>query len=80
MFGEVTHGIRFDTVHRLIKIDPERIQIRREIRAGEAGFASGGQGQRKKLPVKTERKPGPNEPCPCGSGKKYKYCCSGKNS
>jgi SEC-C motif-containing protein len=26
----------------------------------------------------TARKPGRNEPCPCGSGKKYKHCCLGK--
>ena len=26
-------------------------------------------------PVKAEKKPGRNEPCPCGSGKKYKKCC-----
>jgi hypothetical protein len=26
-------------------------------------------------PARSERKPGPNEPCPCGSGKKYKKCC-----
>ena len=30
------------------------------------------------LPITAERKPGRNEPCPCGSGKKYKKCC-GKN-
>ena len=33
---------------------------------------------KKPEPVKTERKPGRNDPCPCGSGKKYKKCC-GKN-
>ncbi len=26
----------------------------------------------------TDRKPGRNDPCPCGSGEKYKRCCSGK--
>jgi hypothetical protein len=29
----------------------------------------------KKVPVKVERAPGRNDPCPCGSGKKYKRCC-----
>ena len=29
----------------------------------------------KKEPVKSEKKVGRNEPCPCGSGKKYKNCC-----
>jgi hypothetical protein len=27
------------------------------------------------LTINTPRKPGPNEPCPCGSGRKYKKCC-----
>lgn len=27
------------------------------------------------IPVRTEKKVGRNEPCPCGSGKKYKRCC-----
>ena len=35
---------------------------------------SGGEGQQKKEPVKVGRKVGRNEPCPCGSGKKYKNC------
>jgi len=30
---------------------------------------------RKSQPVRTEQKVGRNEPCPCGSGKKYKKCC-----
>ena len=29
----------------------------------------------KKQPVKAEHKVGRNDPCPCGSGKKYKVCC-----
>ncbi len=30
------------------------------------------------VPVRVEKKPGRNEPCPCGSGKKYKKCCGAK--
>ena len=29
-------------------------------------------------PIKGERAPGRNDPCPCGSGKKYKKCCGAK--
>ena len=29
-------------------------------------------------PIKAEQAPGRNDPCPCGSGKKYKRCCAGK--
>ena len=38
--------------------------------------AGAGQAQ---MPVRVEKKVGRNEPCPCGSGKKYKNCC-GKNA
>ncbi|MCK4676717.1 MAG: SEC-C domain-containing protein [Bacteroidales bacterium] len=31
-------------------------------------------------PAKSEKKVGRNEPCPCGSGKKYKYCHGNKNA
>lgn len=30
-------------------------------------------------PIHTDAKPGRNDPCPCGSGKKYKKCCEGKD-
>lgn len=29
-------------------------------------------------PVTVEQEPGRNDPCPCGSGKKYKYCCGAR--
>jgi uncharacterized protein YchJ len=32
---------------------------------------------RERKPVVAEKKPGPNEPCSCGSGKKFKKCCGG---
>ena len=35
-------------------------------------------GGEKPMPVRVEKKPGRNDPCPCGSGKKYKNCC-GRN-
>ena len=34
-----------------------------------------GDGSLKKAPVRSQNKVGPNDPCPCGSGKKYKKCC-----
>jgi len=40
--------------------------------------ASHGGGPVKKAPVKKEKKVGRNDPCPCGSGKKYKQCCGKK--
>jgi preprotein translocase subunit SecA len=29
-------------------------------------------------PIKSDAKPGRNDPCPCGSGRKYKQCCAKK--
>ncbi len=47
-----------------------------KLKTGRSDFAAGGpsQGQKKAEPVRVEKKTGRNEPCPCGSGKKYKHC------
>jgi preprotein translocase subunit SecA len=42
--------------------------------AQEAAGADAGEAHRETI-VRDERKVGPNEPCPCGSGRKYKKCC-----
>ena len=44
----------------------------------EAAAAGHAPGPAKPAPVRAEKKPGRNDPCPCGSGKKYKNCC-GRN-
>ncbi len=41
---------------------------------------SAGPGKRKAQPVKVEKTVGRNDPCPCGSGKKYKKCCGRRDS
>ncbi len=46
-----------------------------EARVAEARGGTGPEDARKRLPFKSERKVGRNDPCPCGSGKKYKKCC-----
>jgi len=47
-----------------------------KLQTGRTDFAAGGPraGQKKAEPVRVEKKTGRNEPCPCGSGKKYKHC------
>jgi len=42
--------------------------------AAESGTTGSGR-QTKKQPIRVEKTPGRNDPCPCGSGKKYKKCC-----
>ena len=49
---------------------------RRDIEAAEhAGAAGDGERKQKRQPVRAAPTVGRNEPCPCGSGKKYKHCC-----
>ncbi len=47
----------------------------RQAVAKETGTSGDGSDTKKKAPAKVGKKVGPNDPCPCGSGKKYKKCC-----
>jgi len=54
-------------------------EVKREKVARETGTAAS-RTVVKKQPVRNaEKKVGPNDPCPCGSGKKYKKCCMQKD-
>ncbi len=44
----------------------------------EEAVAGSGSAERVNRPVRVNQEPRRNEPCPCGSGKKYKHCCMGK--
>ena len=77
MFDAMIDTIREDTVKMLFlfKIrreeDTKRQQVARPLAAGR-----GGDGTVKQAPaIRKSEKVGRNEPCPCGSGKKYKKCC-----
>ena len=78
MFEEMNTLICEDTVRNLFHVRPQ-VQIQREMVATPV-TASHGDGTDSKKPVtkKAEEKVGRNDPCPCGSGKKYKNCCLGK--
>ncbi|MDR2683839.1 MAG: preprotein translocase subunit SecA [Prevotellaceae bacterium] len=52
------------------RTDMSKLQTRRE----DLAAAGGSYEQRSATPVKVEKRPGRNDPCPCGSGKKYKTC------
>jgi len=77
MFEELNHLIREDTVRRVyqtkVQVTPERVQTAKPTEARVAG-----DGPRQPRKVKPSQKVGRNDPCPCGSGKKYKNCC-GRN-
>ena len=77
MFEEMNESIREDTVKMLYHVyNPDNIQ-RKKV-AKEVNTVNPGTG--KKTPyVRKKEKIGRNDPCPCGSGKKYKNCC-GRNA
>ena len=54
------------------RTDMSRMQTRRDDLSASGGGESGG--PRQQAPAKVEKRPGRNDPCPCGSGKKYKNC------
>ena len=74
MFDEMTAGITEDTVRLLMHIQVEQ-KVEREQVAKVTG-TNKDEGASVKGPVRrTDKKIYPNDPCPCGSGKKYKNCC-----
>ncbi|MBQ3583151.1 MAG: preprotein translocase subunit SecA [Lachnospiraceae bacterium] len=73
MFGEMTEGIKEDTVKLLLHVKVEQ-KVEREQVAKVTGTNKDDTSVR--APKKREQdKVYPNDPCPCGSGKKYKQCC-----
>ncbi len=82
MFDGMIDAIREDTVRMIFLArvrtheEPKREQVARETSAAGAD-----DGTLKKQPErKSVKRPGMNDPCPCGSGKKYKRCCYLKDS
>ncbi len=84
LFDEMITMIRDDTVRMLLTVMPRPQTLQREqiAKPVTAGFAGSGDGTLKKKPVvkKASEKVGRNDPCPCGSGKKYKKCCGASGS
>lgn len=76
MFDEMTATIRENTVRMMLTIMPRRREdVERKAVAKVTATSSGGDDTVKSTPVRKGKKIGPNDPCPCGSGKKYKKCC-----
>ena len=75
MFDELIASIREDTVKMLLTVQirtsepPKREQVAKPLTTNQ------GDGTVKSTPAKKGHKVGRNDPCPCGSGKKYKKCC-----
>ena len=76
MFDEMTATIRENTVRMMLTIMPRRQEdVERKAVAKVTATSSGGDDTVKATPIRKGKKVGPNDPCPCGSGKKYKKCC-----
>ena len=76
MFNSMTNSIQEDTVRLLYHVHVEQ-KIEREQVAQVTGTNKDNSGPKKPV-QRTSEKVYPNDPCPCGSGKKYKQCC-GRN-
>ncbi len=86
MFMDMIQRFREETVSILLRIVPMRQEEvdameekRRRQQERELNMSHGGEEGAKKQPVRRKhKKVGRNQPCPCGSGKKYKKCCGRK--
>ena len=85
MFDAMVADIRERTVRTILSIQPaqqestvRRVQVAKPL---NEGFEGNGPASRKVVkrsgpePIRNTQTPGRNDPCPCGSGKKYKKCC-----
>jgi len=87
LFTELVQRIKYEAVKilHLVEFDftsPEEEEavvehIKEELESdiAEASLSSNAQAESKNQPLSGTKKPKRNEPCPCGSGKKYKNCC-----
>ncbi|MBO5896092.1 MAG: preprotein translocase subunit SecA [Clostridia bacterium] len=76
MFEEMTNGIREGTVDFVLQARIRKEQpVERKETVKITSTSGSSDGTVKKEPKKADKKPGRNDPCPCGSGKKYKKCC-----
>ena len=75
MFDEMISAIRDETVRRLYSVRIRKDEEVKRERVAKGMFENvGGDGTTKKKPVTKKIKVGRNDPCPCGSGQKWKKC------
>lgn len=71
MFQELIKSIKQDTIKYIFNVSINRIPQREKVAEPVTTNAEGSS----RKPIVKEEKVGRNDPCPCGSGKKYKKCC-----
>ncbi|MBO5320422.1 MAG: preprotein translocase subunit SecA [Ruminococcus sp.] len=79
MFDAMVEAIREDTIHMLltVKVRKDSMPEREQVAKPDAPNAGAGDGSFTNQAKATKVKD--NDPCPCGSGKKYKKCCKAKD-
>ncbi len=76
MFDGMNEEIREDTARQILTVMiRSKEETKREQTAKITGTSGASDGSEKGRTVRKKEKVGPNDPCPCGSGKKYKKCC-----
>ncbi len=74
LYDGMLEAIKRDTVRYILTVQPRpQVEMKREQVAKP--IDTGSDGSMAKQPVRAKKEPGRNDPCPCGSGKKYKHCC-----
>ncbi len=76
MFDSMIYEIQTETVKGVMNVRKRADSSERKVVA--KAVASGESEELRRPAVNKEKKVGRNDPCPCGSGKKYKYCCGAK--
>ncbi|MCX7913397.1 MAG: preprotein translocase subunit SecA, partial [Thermodesulfovibrionales bacterium] len=75
LFSEMSQRIRAEIIQRLFKIQIKKEETDLKVKEEQKLIYNRRDGDDLREPVKKGKKPGRNEPCPCGSGRKYeKYC------
>ncbi len=75
MFTEMTGRMSTEALSRIFKVQVRGADEIKSVPRGQQVSYNRVEGAEERKPVKREQKVGRNDPCPCGSGKKYKKCC-----
>ena len=75
MFEAMIESIQQDTIRLLLKAEVRQTPVQRRPAVSELQQGGGATETETRGTVRSTKKVGRNDPCPCGSGKKYKNCC-----
>ena len=81
MFSSLMNRLSYDVCEKLFRVQPvsetdmERLERRRRAEQQRMTLSRGEEEESRKPVKRNDKKVGRNDPCPCGSGKKYKRCC-----